>query len=299
VLQLSYPTTTASGLPLGRIEAVRVLATPSLVEGSPEQVPEREWEKRAQVLVELRGQELSQAIDGGKIAVQVPLASPASGTVLVLAAKTQSRSGEWSGLSNRVALPIQKPPPSPEELELALEPGGVRVRWKLPLGEFSRVRVYRRLAEERRYGQPIAELPRGSVEFFDHQVVENRRYLYTVTLLDGGTPPVESALQLEREILVEDRFPPAPPSAARALAEPGRVRLLWEASPDPDVVGYLVERQEPDGDTWRSLFEGPLPSQSYEDKALASGLRLRYRIRAVDKAGNQSRPSDPIEVLVP
>ncbi len=299
LLRLTYPTTTVSGFPLGRLDSLVIEAVVHPEEASVVSLPERDWSARAQVLLELRGEELTRAVWGGKLAARVPAPSIPTGTRLTLAVRTRLPGREWSALSNRVAIHLRNPPPPPQEPQLVLEPKGVRIRWQLPAAEYPRLRIYRRLADEMTYSGPLVELAASNGEYLDSAVEQDRRYIYALTLLDAGSPPAESALLAEREILVEDRFAPQPPSQVRALSEPGRVRLLWEASPDRDLAGYLVERQEPGRDVWRTLLEAPQVNQSFEDSGLVSGLGFRYRIRAVDRAGNRSEPSEVVEVSVP
>lgn len=300
LIRFSYPTTTVSGLPVRELEALVVEVVRWTPEVSLENLPDAKWKERAEVALQLDGRELRAAVVGGKIAVRWQLPGTEFEAGLGLAVRTRMPGGEWSALSNRVSIRPRTPPPAPVWFETALEPDGVRLRWALPAGaERAGLRLYRRLSQESNYGSPIVELPAGSVEHLDRGVEPGQRYVYALTSLDPGPPPVESSLQAEREILVEDRFPPEPPAGLRALAEPGVVRLLWEPSRSLDTVGYAIERQEPGSSEWRSLNSEPYPGEEFQDAGLTSGLLFRYRVRAVDRSGNASDPSPVEEVLVP
>lgn len=88
-----------------------------------------------------------------------------------------------------------------------------------------------------------------------------------------------------------DTTPPPPPWGLKA--EPagwGRALLSWGTSPGPDVAGYLVER------------EGGLPEYTRTLNVTATDLRpgnrYRFRVMAVDLAGNRSSAVEA-DVLIP
>ena len=119
-----------------------------------------------------------------------------------------------------------------------------------------------------------------------------------MTSISSREPLVESAISTEHEVNYEDRFPPAVPSEVVALAEPGRVRLLWEASISEDTQGYWIYRKDP-GEQFKAINEELVLGSEYLDADLASGLLYRYTILAVDDRGNMSEASEEIEVRVP
>lgn len=90
-----------------------------------------------------------------------------------------------------------------------------------------------------------------------------------------------------------DTHPPSPPGDLRAEADAdaSAVTLSWTASPETDVVGYHVER---DGVRLTSV---PVAATSYVEDPAPEGL-LGYRVVAVDRAGHESEPAGPAEVLV-
>src|SRR5205085_2989923 len=118
--------------------------------------------------------------------------------------------------------------------------------------------------------------------------------IYTVTALGLKEPRVESALGEEREVDYVDRFPPAPPQGLEALPQAASVHLVWQPSPDPDTVGYLVYRQDPGGN-FRKVTEKPISDLKYADSGLGAGLLFRYRLTAVDSAGNEGPPTAVVE----
>lgn len=113
--------------------------------------------------------------------------------------------------------------------------------------------------------------------------------------IEGG---VSSA---EVDVTIDNR-PPAKPLGLRAqLSGLNDVRLDWTASTEPDLAGYLLYRNgqlvnqtNPSDSSIRPYL---LDGTTYLDKALPDG-RFVYTVVAVDKADNQSRPSDPASVTV-
>jgi uncharacterized repeat protein (TIGR01451 family) len=91
-------------------------------------------------------------------------------------------------------------------------------------------------------------------------------------------------------VTVDTRPPSAPQGLAAALERQGLdARLGWQASPEADVAGYLVER---DG---ARITSQPVAGTSYLDANLAEGSHT-YAVRAVDRAGLASPPSTAVEV---
>ena len=69
-----------------------------------------------------------------------------------------------------------------------------------------------------------------------------------------------------------------------------QVHLSWTArAGDVDVAGYLVERQDQGSTSFEQV--GTSTGTSYNDTGLAAGSSYRYRIRAMNAAGNLSEYS--------
>jgi hypothetical protein len=76
------------------------------------------------------------------------------------------------------------------------------------------------------------------------------------------------------------------------------VRLLWNASVEDDVVGYVVFRRQA-GAEFRRLTDQPILDVEYSDRTVETGTTYDYRIAAVDRAGNQSEPGSSVVARVP
>ena len=75
----------------------------------------------------------------------------------------------------------------------------------------------------------------------------------------------------------------------------GQVRLTWRAPPG-EVAGYDVYRAEDDNP---SIIVEAVKSAKLADRTVLAGLRYTYYVRAFDRSGRHSRPSEPVTVALP
>jgi hypothetical protein len=297
VFRFGYPQTTTSGAKLSGLEAVEVweLTRALPPSGEPPIVEAAEFAAGARRLVTLTGAELQSAIEGGGVVVRLPLPpAPASGRQAhYYAVRTMALEGETSGWSNLTRLVPQPPPPPLTEVNVEPRATGIEVSWRAADGAAG-YRVYRRQAQSRTWDEPLVTLPGEARSHLDTTARYGQRYIYTVTALASREPAVESAFAAEREVDYEDRFAPAPPEDLVLLPETAGANLVWKPSPDADTVGYLVYRQDPGAD-FRRLNEQPVAELKYADSGLAAGLVYRYRVTAVDGAGNEGPPTPETE----
>ena len=90
-------------------------------------------------------------------------------------------------------------------------------------------------------------------------------------------------------VAVGDVEPPAPPTGLVATPVVRDVQLTWNASPEPDVVGYVVLR---DG-----VRIGEAPSPAYLDPGLPNATYV-YTVIAVDEADLESGESAPATAVI-
>lgn len=299
LFEMTYPSVTVSGLPLGGIDGVELhqMVKPALADGTAPPADATELESRAEVLLTLRGAELGAAVSGDRLQFRLPLAEelPEEPTAHYFAVRTLKGS-ESSDFSNLVSLVPMKPPAAPTNLQVVAHPDAIELTWESE-AEMQGFAVYRRGAQEKGYGKPIAT-PAGSARAYRDKAVDyGQRYIYTVRSLASLTPPILSAEAGEREIEYLDRFAPALPANFVVLGERSRVRLRWDASADRDVAGYVLYRREPGRDFHR-LNEELITKVEYIDRGLVSGFTYDYRIQAVDGAGNESEVSEPVSAEV-
>ncbi len=307
VFRFPYPETLTSGARLPGLAAVEVWEMTRPIRGdervdpaSPPVVDPREFAAASRQLVTLTGAELQSAVEGGRVVVRLPLPPPAAapataeGTAVaqVYAVRSVAEGGEEpSGWSNLVVVVPRPPVPAPTGTSVEPQAAGVEVTWESPADGIAGFLVYRRQAASRTWGAPLAELPPDSRRYLDTSARYGERYIYSVAALASKQPLVESALGAEHEVDYADRFAPAPPADLVALPETGGARLVWEPSSDADATGYHVYRADPGAD-FRRLTEQPTTELRYNDTGLTPGLVFRYRVTAVDGAGNEGPPAE-------
>lgn len=301
-LEFGHPKTTLAGLALPGLSEVAVFeATKPAPEGAPPPISAAELEAAAKQLLSLSGAELAGALSGDRLTVRFRLEESAlePPTARFYAVRTLATGGEWSPWSNVATLVPRRAPEPPSGLQATARKGGVELAWTAPPGAIEGYQVYRREATRTTYGAPIAALDAAATGYQDATARYDQRYIYTVCAVGAKTPAVvESAPAGEREIDYQDRFAPEPPRALRALGGPNEARLLWEPSPDPDVAGYVVFRADPEQE-FRRVTAEPVAGLSHLDGGLASGLVFRYRVAAIDRAGNLGEPGETVEARVP
>jgi hypothetical protein len=159
--------------------------------------------------------------------------------------------------------------------------------------------VYRRKATERTYGAPLRTVGARSRVFLDESALFGERYIYAVSAVASRRPVVvESRLAEEVEVDYRDRFAPPVPQGLVALSEEGRVRLVWQESAAPDLAGYRIYRRGPDGEDFQPLPGGLVTATEHAVRDLAPGATYRYRVTAVDRLGNESRPSETVTAVI-
>ena len=98
-----------------------------------------------------------------------------------------------------------------------------------------------------------------------------------------------------------DNLPPAAPTGLVAVDNGSDVNLTWNVNDEPDLLGYLVFRDErianSTGVVVGDLKPYAVVNTAYPDLSLPDGPYI-YTIVAIDLAGNTSDPSLPSEVLI-
>ena len=111
----------------------------------------------------------------------------------------------------------------------------------------------------------------------DTAVLPNKTYFYSVAIFfdDHTFGPLSPPLRIS----TLDQTPPQPPPGGGYLLEKDALTLIWEESPSKDVAYYRIEKR---GESFKAQ-KAPFVDREWH------GERI-YKISAVDKAGNISRP---------
>ena len=259
-----------------------------------------------------------------------PLGSPVSDPPLRRSylALAFSRSGRRSPASSRVAVLLSGSPPSPQAPSLGYSEGVITVRWQLPGGTRRAEQapatatgppeqpivvnsppaftynVYE--GSHRPPGPPLVlpvplnASPLQASPYEDARVefgVERCYVVRTVETLDGF--PVQSEASPLACVTPIDTFPPARPAGLMAVGHERAISLIWAASTEEDLGGYLILRGQSSDETLQRLMQVPILETTYLDTTVDAGVRYVYAILAVDTATppNESAPSERVEEL--
>jgi hypothetical protein len=149
---------------------------------------------------------------------------------------------------------------------------------------------------------PILLAPSQTNSYRDTLFDFGKIYVYQVrSLVIADGKPVESDDSTPAITTPRDTFPPAAPQNLVVAEIPGEnagvsLDLSWSINPENDLAGYHIYRSEQQDERGRSLQVELLLSPSYRDVSVQPGHRYWYVVTAVDRAGNESAPSEPVLV---
>jgi fibronectin type 3 domain-containing protein len=218
---------------------------------------------------------------------------------VLLSVRTFGPRHNESPLSNLVAITPLIAPAAPVTLAATATAAGVKLEWTAapavappvaaaPIG----YDVLRRRAGEGAFVDRIAQLGADRLDQVDATAVYGERYEYTVRTIAARDPVVESDDGPGRDLEYRDTFAPPTPTGLVALAEEGRIRLLWDRVEAPDLAGYRLYRQE-SGEAEAELPREPGAGTDHTDDQVRAGVTNVYRVTAVDQEGNESAKSEP------
>ena len=257
-----------------------------------------------------------------------PLGSPLSDPPLRRSylALAFSRSGRRSRASSRVAGLLSESPPSPAAPGLGYSEDVITVRWQPPGGTrraaqgpaaatglpeqpivnsapaftYNVYEVSRRPSPPLAMPVPLNASPLQASPYEDARVefgVERCYVVRTVDTLDGF--PVQGEASPLACVTPIDTFPPARPAGLMAVGDERAISLIWAASTEEDLGGYLILRGRASDETLQRLIQVPILETTYLDTTVEPGVRYVYAIVAVDTATppNESAPSERVEEL--
>lgn len=188
--------------------------------------------------------------------------------------------------------PAAPAPPGAEKTEVVPAGGGV-VEGPRRNGFL----VYRRLGGEA-YGEPLVNEPLERRSHGDTTVPQGATACYVVRAVAATDPLVESGPSNEACVEVRDIAAPAAPAGLAVLPREGGLEVLWSPSAEPDLAGYRVYRAKGDGPSEKVADTG-LTRASWLDETAERGVVYRYAVTALDQAGNESEPTEPVEASLP
>ena len=147
---------------------------------------------------------------------------------------------------------------------------------------------------------PILLAPSQTDSYSDTFFDFGKTYVYQVrsmVIADGNS--IESDDSAPAVVTPRDTFPPVPPHsvvAAEIPADNGAVTidLSWAINLETDLAGYRVYRSEQQGERGTLLNSELLLSPAYRDISVQPAHQYWYTVTALDRAGNESGPSEAV-----
>ena len=238
---------------------------------------------------------------------------PSEGPLLPLPTQSPSRTyvgvgittrGRKGSFSTRVSVSLAPPPLPPATPTVFYDEKAIFLNWvpasagdgsdallpSTPLGAPQRSLGYN-------VYEGVTRLTKTAVAdptFADARLAWGEKRCYVVRTAEKVDEAViESAATSEVCVTPVDTFPPAAPKSLQTVASVGAITLIWEPNTERDLAGYLVLRGTNQSDL-EPMMTSPITATNFRDD-LAPGTRRVYAVRAVDKAGNASAPSNLAE----
>lgn len=231
--------------------------------------------------------------------------SALSNTRFQYAVRYVDRRGRPLAWSNIVTIePVPGIAEPPTDLSATQQQDRVVVAWNAPSknidgstpAQIVGFNIYRAKPNAVGFGRPLNERPLTDPTFTDKNFLYLTPYIYVVRSVSQGPDQlVESSDSARLDVTPRDTFPPSQPTNVTAASAGGVVSLFWPTNPEPDVVGYFIYRAESGAATFTRITEKPVTRTTYRDEKVRTGSRYAYRLSAVDRYGNESPQTDPVE----
>lgn len=220
--------------------------------------------------------------------------------------------GQKAAFSNFVLIePSGKIAEPPSQVRAEVSQNAVRITWEPPEKNIDGTvpanilgfNIYR--SESKAIpARLLTATPIKSSEYNDEFFEFGKTYFYFVRTVSSAADgsPVESSESKIIEVKPIDTFPPSPPTSLTIAASPNAISIFFPVNPETDVVGYLIYRstdQTLPKDRWELLTVKPISVNTYKDENVEAGKTYFYFVKAVDKYGNVSRPSEVVTEKLP
>jgi predicted small lipoprotein YifL len=208
-----------------------------------------------------------------------------------------TRGGRPGQPSQRAVLPLIDLPAPPLDVSLTYTEQALTVSWTAPVPQLDAVPATFNVYAADGTG-PLNPAPLSAATFVRPGITFGAEECFVVrTAVSAGNATLESASTPVKCITPVDTFAPAAPTGLSAVGVAGAVNLIWEASKEPDLAGYIVLRGEAPGDTLQAITTTPIRETTYQDATAKPGVRYVYAVVALDRATppNTSAQSNRVE----
>jgi len=269
-----------------------------------------DFQELSNIIGDLDRDEIEAQLESGRqlqFTDALDLGQPAdlANTRLRYAIRYVNKRGQTAAFSNSVALePVPGIAKAPAGVILeGQDQDAITLAWDPPDSDVTGARpasvigynVYRRAAKRDNFNKPLNSEPITETRFTDANFKYQTDYVYVVrSLSQGRSGLIESADSPPLQVTPKDEFAPAAPDPVSVASANGVISLFWPTSPERDVVGYNVYRADSAGageKEWVRLNVEPLGPVTFRDDRINIGQRYFYRVTAVDRFNNESKPS--------
>jgi hypothetical protein len=325
-LTFTLPSSSITGEKLPASPAVEILRGNTRPDGSADA-------KSFRVVYTIPGALVGNYQADGRISFTDPIAAEETkahpGGAVAYVVRTRASQKRASGDSNVVTVRVYPVPALIATVEARITESGVELSWTPPSGTaagdpinaITGYRIYRSEIHSPAAAASSAQvqsLPPGKPEshpallaasesesYRDTSVAFDHTYVYTVrSIIQVEGKELESSDSPSVTVTPRDIFPPAAPQGLVAALLPGAtpdtvlVDLSWSINLETDLAGYRVYRSEQEGIKGQLITSDLLPTPAVRDTTVEPGHRYWYTVTAVDRAGNESAPSNPVAVEV-
>lgn len=140
---------------------------------------------------------------------------------------------------------------------------------------------------------PLKETVYLDEAYHKRWIIAGKSYFWEVSSVDNSYN--ESKKVWVKGDIPDDEPPLTPKSIYARSLEDGEIKVSWQMLLSWDVEGYNLYRGEKDKAIL--LKEFGTSTLSYTDAQVEKGKRYFYQVSAIDKAENESKPSDKVYVL--
>jgi len=226
-------------------------------------------------------------------------AAPATPSVRTYVGVGITTKGRRGPLSRRAAVSLVSSPPSPSKPDVTYTETAITVKWPAlptPPDAAASTKVAYNVYEVADSSQtPLTKAPIADTQYADARLTWGATRCYAVRSVETiGALAVESEATPTACVTLADTFPPAPPKGLQAVATEGVINLIWDANTEPDLDGYILLRAIAPGDELAPVTPLLIRETAFQDPVPA-GVRYVYALKAVDRTGNVSPPSERIE----
>jgi fibronectin type 3 domain-containing protein len=206
---------------------------------------------------------------------------------------SQTSKGVLGDGSNTFSVKWVEPPVAPKRVIVQEEDSRIVLSWEPVSGLFYNVYKW----EDDLYPlSPLNPSPLSAATFTDPNLQNGRQYRYEVRAvkIDGGMAYEGDGTAVSAT--PRDMTPPVPPAGIKLEKQDSAVLLTWTPNGEPDLAGYNIYWVAAGKPVKKNIDLVQEPR--FLDKTPGNEPYVSYYVTAVDKAGNESGPSQELTIIL-